>query len=159
MRKIWFLIVGFFAVASLLVGCGAEREVGAAPVTQERADQLQEKQAEVDQLKLEKLQADKEELEAELAEKEAKEEKVTAAEDKDARYIKALHTEVPQLRDESDAKLVELGEMVCSQIKDGVSALTLNEITKDSGFTEDESTTILGSAIGVYCPEELDGLS
>lgn len=159
MKKVWFLIVTTFASLVLLVGCAAPTPLaGTSPVTESTITELEQKQAEIDKLKIEKLEAEKEALEAEVAEsKEPVVEKGTLSQ-WDQTYLTKLREEVPAMSMVDDPTLVEFGNMVCEQIKNDTSVVTIVQMAEDEGFTQEEAVQLLSVSVGAYCPEEIGTL-
>lgn len=80
-------------------------------------------------------------------------------ESKDIGYIDTLAATDPRFRNvEVRVKAIELGHSVCEAFAAGVLFEDVYAVIVDSNFSSEQAVTIIGSAVGAYCPEETDSL-
>jgi len=67
-----------------------------------------------------------------------------------------LTTEHPYFSGVSKKQIQKLGKAACAALDSGASIIEiLDVLTDDTGFTEDEATSILAASVVVYCPSSL----
>lgn len=74
----------------------------------------------------------------------------------DPLYLSQIREDNPPLENISDNRLISLGHTICEAFDAGVSFAQVAQVTFDNGFTPESGGSLIGAAIGVYCPEHSD---
>lgn len=67
-------------------------------------------------------------------------------------YLQFVHEEIPVSSQLSDREIVSMGRMVCQRLDNGDDLTTMALDAANAGTTA-MAATVIGGAIGIYCPE------
>lgn len=69
-------------------------------------------------------------------------------------YLTYLRDKAPSLLTVDDATLIEAGRLICQSFERGQTFSWVFQTALGSGLTFEEATTLIGTAVGAFCPDQ-----
>lgn len=69
-------------------------------------------------------------------------------------YLIFLRDNAPSLLTVDDATLIETGRLICQSFERGQTFSWVFQTALGSGLTFEEATTLIGTAVGAFCPDQ-----